>query len=671
MRRKAQVVFTPSGIRGKIDPDTTVLDAARSLGVDLDSVCGGRGLCGRCQVAPTFGDFAKHKISSGIENLSPPNDVEFRFRAGVGGRTMDEAHRLGCQTSIIGDLVIDVPARSQVHQQVVRKNADHRSIPLNTGIHLYYVDVAEADMDLPSGDAQRLSTALADEWGLQDVTLDPAVLPTLQSALRQGEWRVTVAVCDGSKIIAVWGGFTRHAYGVAIDIGSTTIAATLCNLTNGEVVASSGVMNPQIRFGEDLMSRVSYAQMHEDGAAELTAAVRHGINELLEQVTGEAGIERDRIVMASIAGNPIMHHFFLGISPVELGSAPFALATDEAQHLVAENLEMAINPCAAVYVLPCIAGHVGADTAAVILAEEPHRQDAVSLVVDIGTNAEIVLGNRSGLLACSSPTGPAFEGAQISSGQRAAAGAIERVRIDRETFDVRFRVVGSELWSDDPMFAGEIEKTGITGICGSGIIEAVAEMFLAGIVSTDGTINGDASARSDRVVADGRTWSFVLFDGPRPIIVTQNDVRQVQLAKAALYAGTKLLMDHAGIENVDNIRLAGAFGSHIDPKYAMVLGLIPDCDLTNVSSAGNAAGAGARIALLNTDARHEIETVIKQVEKIETAVEPKFQQHFVDAIAIPHKTEKFPKLSSKVNLPESQRASRSHVSRGSRRRRTP
>lgn len=282
------------------------------------------------------------------------------------------------------------------------------------------------------------------------------------------------------------------------------------------------------------------------------------------------------------------------------------------------------------YALPCIAGHVGADAAGVLLAEAPQEHDGISLIVDVGTNAELLLGNGERLLAASSPTGPAFEGAQIGSGQRAAPGAIERVRIDKETLEPRFRVIGCEFWSDDPQFAEAVQQ--VTGICGSGIIEVIAEMFTAGIISADGKIK---AAASERVVEDGRTFAYVLHDGDPVIRISQNDVRAIQLAKAALHAGAKLLMERFGVEKVDRIRLAGAFGAHIDVEFAMVLGLIPECDLEAVSSAGNAAGTGARIALLDRKARALIEQQVRDVEKIETAVEPRFQEHFVAAMAIP------------------------------------
>jgi len=527
--------------------------------------------------------------------------------------------------------------------------------------------VREPDMHDPSGDLQRLLNALHKEWDFGPLRCDLAVLQSLQAALRKGEWRVTVAVHGGSQLIAVWPGFHDKVYGMAVDVGSTTIAAHLCNLESGEVRASAGAMNPQIRFGEDLMSRVSYAMMNPGGAQQMTEAVRGALNALAAEVAREAGVELSDILELTVVGNPIMHHLLLGIDPTELGGAPFALATDSALSLRASELGLTLNPGARVYTLPCIAGHVGADAAGMILAERPDLAARLTLLVDVGTNAEIVLGNNERLLACSSPTGPAFEGAQISCGQRAAPGAIERVRIDPATLEARFKVIGSDLWSDDPGFAESIAHSGVTGVCGSGIIEVIAEMYLAGIISHDGVIDGTLAERSARIVPTGRTFSYTVHSGSPLLQITQNDVRAIQLAKAALRAGVQLLMDHLGAAKVDRIRLAGAFGSHIDVKYAMILGMIPDCDLSQVSSAGNAAGTGARIALLDKASRKTIEELVHRVEKIETAIEPKFQEHFVQAMGIPHSTEPYPQLRTAVALPEAKAAAPRAGSRGRRR----
>jgi uncharacterized 2Fe-2S/4Fe-4S cluster protein (DUF4445 family) len=652
-RPDALVVFTPSGKRGRFPRGTQLLQAARSLGVDVDSVCGGRALCGRCQVLVMEGDFPKHGVSSQAGNLTPVSEAEQSFAR---RRPLASGHRLSCSARIEGDLVIDVPPTSQVHRQVVRKAADARPITLNPVVHLHYVEVRQPDMRDPAGDLQRLLEALNREWDFGPLRCDLAVLQSLQAALRKGEWRVTVAVHAGTQLIAVWPGFHDRVYGLAVDVGSTTIAAHLCNLETGEVVASAGSMNPQIRFGEDLMSRVSYSMMHPGGAQQMTEAVRGALNTLAAEVAREAQVAVTDILELTMVGNPIMHHLLLGIDPVELGGAPFALATDSPLGLHASELGLALHPGSRVYTLPCIAGHVGADAAGMILAERPDLSDRLTLLVDVGTNAEIVLGNRERLLACSSPTGPAFEGAQISCGQRAAPGAIERVRIDPATLEARFKVIGSDLWSDQPGFAAAVAGTGVTGICGSGIIEVIAEMYLAGIISQDGVIDGALATRSERIVQTGRTFAYTVQRGTPALQITQNDVRAIQLAKAALRAGVQLLMEHMGADHVDRIRLAGAFGSHIDVKYAMILGMIPDCDLQQVSSAGNAAGTGARIALLDSDSRKVIEELVRRVEKIETAIEPKFQAHFVAAMGIPHSTEPYTRLRQVVPLPAARAA---------------
>ena len=650
---RVKVVFTPSGRRGSFPVNTPLLYAARVLGVDIDSVCGGRGLCGRCQIICAEGSFPKHQIQSQSSHLSPVCATEITY--GERKVPLASGRRLSCHTLLLDDVVIDVPPESQVHRQIVRKDAEHRDINLDPATRLYYVQVDDADMHVPKGDLQRLIEALEQQWALANLVCDSSLLRTLQPVLAKGKRAITVAVYNNKHIIALWPGFRDKAYGVAVDVGSTTIAAHLCDLSSGEVLASASLMNPQIRFGEDLMSRVSYVMMHPEGADEMTVVIREALNSLFSEVAFEIGVTVEDILEVSLVANPIMHHILLGISPVELGGAPFALTTDAAVEVPAAELDLKINGGGRIYILPCIAGHVGADTAGMILSEEPQEQDQMTLLVDVGTNAEIVLGNRQRLLACSSPTGPAFEGAQISCGQRAAAGAIERVRINPETLESRFKVIGSDLWSDEEGFAEAIETLGVTGICGSGIIEVVAEMYLAGIVTVDGIVDGELASRSPRIIQNDRTWSYVLHcpaNDEAQILVTQNDIRQIQLAKAALYAGVKLLMDHIGTDRIERIRLAGAFGSHINVQHAMVLGLIPDCALGEVSSAGNAAGTGARIALLNSQSRHVIETLVKNIEKIETALEPKFQDYFVDAMAFPNKTDPFPNLFSVVVRPE-------------------
>ena len=647
---KHRIVFTPSGKRGEFEDGVSILEAARKIGVDLDSVCGGRGICARCQIEIAEGEFAKHALLSSADHATPWNAVEQRYVDKRGA--FKPGRRLGCQARLCGDLVVDVPPESQVHRQVVRKRLDTHPIEIDPVVRLHYVEVAEPDMHDPSSDFRRLQMALAAQWDLPETRCALPVLASLQKTLRAGDWKVTAAVRKGEEIVAVFPGFVDRAFGVAFDIGSTTIAAHLCDLENGDVLASNGSMNPQIRFGEDLMSRVSYVMMNPGGEKELTSAVRTAVDSMIGEVAAEAGVARETILEVTVAGNPIMHHLFLGLDPTELGGAPFALAIDGGFDARAGEVGLNIAPGAYVYALPCIAGHVGADAAGVALAEAPYLSDELTLIADVGTNAEILFGNKERVLACSSPTGPAFEGAQISCGQRAAPGAIERVRIDRETLEPRFKVIGCDLWSNEPGFADATASLRVTGICGSGIIEMIAEMFLSGIIAQDGLFAGALAEKTKRIEAVGRSYAYVLHDGDPRLLIYQTDVRAIQLAKAALYAGAKLLIDKRGAGPPQRVTLVGAFGSHIDTTYAMALGLIPDCDLTRVVNGGNSAGAGARIALLNLASRAEIEDVVRRIEKIETAIEPNFQAEFVAAMAFPHASDSFENLARAIKLPE-------------------
>ena len=660
MTQDPLVVFTPSGKRGRFPVGTPVLTAARQLGVDLDSVCGGRGICSKCQITPSYGEFPKHGVTVADGALSEWNAVEQRYQD---KRGLKAGRRLGCQATVQGDIVIDVPPESQVHKQVVRKAASARVIEMAPATKLYYIEVEEPDMHVPTGDFERVARALSEQWDITGVTADLPILRKLQPVLRKGNWAITVALYQdhtgaAPRILDVWSGLHEAGiYGLAIDLGSTTIAAHLTNLTTGEVVESAGVMNPQIRFGEDLMSRVSYSMMNKGGDLEMTRAVREALNTLMVELAQAANIDPSLMVEVTFVCNPVMHHLLIGVDPVELGQAPFALATSNSMTMAALELDLtAMNPSARCYILPCIAGHVGADAAAVALSEEPNKSEDLVLIVDVGTNAELLLGNKTRVLACSSPTGPAFEGAQISAGQRAAPGAIERIEIDPVTKEPRFRVIGCDLWSDEDGFAEATKASGITGICGSGIIEAVAELRIAGLMDDSGLIGSAEATGTTRSIPQGRTHSYVIYDatdtGGPLITVTQGDIRAIQLAKSALYAGARLLMDEMNVESVDRVVLAGAFGAHISAKHAMVLGMIPDVPLDRVQSAGNAAGTGARIALCNIAARRSIEETVGQITKVETAIAPKFQEHFVAANAIPHKTADFTNLRSIVTLPD-------------------
>lgn len=637
----------PSGRRGRFAHGTTVLQAARDLGLGIESICGGRLTCGKCRVRIEEGEYAKHSILSTGDHLSPPDEPERLLL-----RDMPDC-RLSCNAHIQGDLLVFIPEESRAQKQVIRKAATVRVIDVNPAIRQVFVQVEKAQLGEHRGDWRRLQDALAQQWNLAASSIDLNALRRLQMALKQGNWGVTVTLWNEVEVIDVKAGYHEGIYGLAVDIGSTTVAAYLCDLRTGDVLATESAMNPQISYGEDLMSRVSYAMTNPDGTEKMHDAIVKALNKLAAQAASSAGLRARDIHELVVVGNTTMIHLFLGVDPTELGGAPFALAIRDAMNLKARDLNLKLHPGAYVHVLPAEAGHVGADNVAAILAEEPQRLQEITLLVDVGTNAEIVLGNKDWLLSASSPTGPAFEGAQISAGMRAAPGAIERVRIDPATGEARFRVIGEPLWSDEWDTSPEAEEERqphhlAAGICGSGIIEVVAELFLAGLLLPDGRFN--PNSQSPRLVWEGRRGAYVLATAEQttngqPLHVTQDDVRNIQLAKAALYAGAKILMKRAGLEKVDRIVLAGAFGSYIDPKHAMVLGLVPDCELDKVVAVGNAAGDGARIALLDHAKRAEAQEIARWARYIETAVAQDFQDEFVGAIHIPHARDEFPHLS--------------------------
>lgn len=642
-----RLVLLPSGHRGEVPAGLSLLEAARRVGVELESICGGRQTCGKCQVEAEEGDFLKYDMRSSDRHLVDSGGCEEAYRRTHG---LAPGRRLACALQVEGDLVVSVPPESQAHKQVISKGATSRVIPVRPAVRKVYVEVDEARLEDSRGDWERLQAALEDQWGVGVLEIDLVALRQLQPALREGRRHVTITLWQEREVLRVQPGYAEELYGVAADIGSTTVAAHLCDLRTGELLATAAAMNPQMRFGEDLMSRVSYGMVEPEGVRRMQEEIVRGLDGLIQEACRSARRSPEDILDLVLVGNTVMHHLFLGIDPVELGGAPFALAAGSPLDLKARDLGLASpNRAARVHLLPCIAGHVGADNVAVLLAEGPHRQDETSLIVDIGTNAEILLGNRRGVSSASTPTGPAFEGAHIRHGQRAAPGAVERVRIDPDSGEPRFKVIGHPRWLDNTTGT----DVSITGICGSGVIEAVAELLLAGLLRPDGSFDQEAARRFPRLRFEGRTGEYVLVDSGlsslgRDMVITQNDVRAIQLAKAALFAGIRLLMKRSGIEAVDRVVLAGAFGSYVNPWHAMALGLIPDLDLKKVFSVGNAAGDGARTALLDRESRLEAARLAREIDYVEIAVAPDFQEEFVAAMALPHAREAFPRVRRRL-----------------------
>ncbi len=622
----------PSGIQTTGEAGETVFDAALRSGVDIQSICGGKGLCKRCQIEVEPGEFAKFNVSVSEANIPKLSPTEKKARH---DGELSDTRRLACRAKICGDLVIEVPSDSREREMSISKTSTKIDTELNPAVLLYMVKLPVPTLEDNPCDSDALISALRDEHGVI-VSADHRILIKLQGILAKSEREVISVVRDGTDLIDVWAPApadkARDIYGTAIDIGSTSVALYVFNLVTGAPVYEKAAMNPQIRYGEDLMSRVSYIMMNKGSEAKLTGAIQTQIREMLADAVSTLEVDIFQMLEVICVGNPIMHHLFIGANPVELGLAPFTLAVKDWLEIPASRLDLGLSDAARVSLFPLIGGHVGADTSAAYLTQMQDMGDRSVLLVDIGTNAEIVLSHSGKIAAASSPTGPALEGAEISSGVRATLGAIERVRIDPVTKDARVKIIGHDDWLSDT--DGSTNDHAIAGICGSGIFEVMVELANAGLIDQGGLFKPEAAPH--RFTQDGNVWVYTMIEkGEQSIIIKQTDIRAVQLAKAALFAGAQLLAESLDCNAFDEVLLAGAFGTHLDPKYVSEIGIVPMAPAAKIRPIGNAAGMGAAMALLNVNERARIIEGVKHIEKMETALEPKFQDYFVDAMKFP------------------------------------
>ncbi len=614
------IIFTPSGIRSNAEEGENIYEVALRAGVDMQSICGGKGQCRRCQIELATGKHAKFNLTVKENHLGDLSPTEKRA---IRDGDLSSGRRLACRSKICGDLVVEIPTDSREHKSSISKKSSKIDTALNPAIKLYWCQLPVPALKDNPVDSEALSIAL-ESFG---VTAKPShhSMIKLQKMLNDHERAVITVVRDGCEIIDIWPPSDRDAYGVALDIGSTSLALYIYNLSTGELVYEQAEMNPQIRYGEDVMSRVSYIMMNKGGEHKLTGAIRKQVAQMLAQARTSLGIEREQLLELVAVGNPIMHHLFLGLNPVELGQAPFTLAVKDWFEAPASQFDMGLADMARVACLPLIGGHVGADTTGAYLTQMDRMAGRSVLLVDIGTNAEIMLSHKGRVAAASSPTGPAFEGAEISSGVRATIGAIERVRIDPDSKTPWVKIIGCESW-----LSNNSENHNITGICGSGIFEVMAELANVGLMDDSGLFI--QTAAPERFEQEGKSWKFRLIDN---IYIKQTDIRAVQLAKAALHAGVNLLTEYLGCEELDEVLLAGAFGTNLDPEYVADIGIIPGAPKEIIRSIGNAAGMGAAMTVLNKDDKARLIEVVSQIEKIETAMEPKFQDYFVAAMGFP------------------------------------
>ncbi len=658
--KTAMVIFQPSGRRGRVPMGVSIVEASRLLGVDIEAPCGEKQVCGKCKIRVEEGSFQKLNIESSYLHTGPWQSGEEKY---ISAQEKEKGYRMGCVATVEGDLLIFVPEAARAGKQVVSKAARPLDIVLNPAVKQYFVELIPPSLEDPAGDFERLCAALENQHGLASLGIDLAVLRRLHDTLYKGDWKATVSVWMDQEIIHVQPGSGSGMFGLAIDVGTTTVAAYLCDLNTGEVIDTLSMMNPQVKYGEDVVSRISFHMENSDGLQRMSNDLVEGLNSLIDQAVSREynlslpdksngskmdqtfRIQPEDILDVSIAGNTAMHHILLQLNPEPLGVIPFTPAIHHSLDIKAHTLGLNINPAARIFMLPNEAGFVGGDNVGVILAEEPHRQDQVHLIIDVGTNGELVVGNKDRLISSSCATGPALEGAQIEFGMRAAPGAIERVKIDPETHAVDYKVIGRDAWSSYSK-PGEMKTK---GICGSGILDTMAQLFLAGIIDASGAFSKHQI--SDRYQIDPETdiRSFVLAWADetsirKDIVVTQKDVRQIQLAKASIYTGCKLMMKKLGVDTVDTVKIAGAFGSHIDCGLALVIGMFPDCDIEKIVSVGNAAGDGCRIALLNRDKRVEADWIANNVQYMELTLEENFQWQLMEAIHLPHMSDAFSHL---------------------------
>lgn len=673
---KAMVIFQPSGRRGQVSRDITLIEASRLLGCDIEALCGEKKKCGKCKVRIEEGFFEKFGIQSTMSHTSPWQEEEEKF---INEKEKQAGYRLGCVTKVQGDLLVFVPEESRAGKQVVSKKARDIFIEHDPVVKTYYVEVIPPTFEEPTGDFERICRELEGQHGLKDLRVDIFTLRELPVALREGDWKVTVSVWNDQEVIRVRPGRAEVSYGIAIDVGTTTVAGYFCNLNTMEVVDTVTLMNPQCKYGEDVMARITFHMTTPDGLTRMSDDIIEGINWLIEEAVknthpprkkvkrkeGEQTIEeeievpedgkkylrirREDVEDVTIGGNTAMHHILLQLNPEYVGLAPFPPVIHRSLDIKARDLGININRGSYVFVLPNEAGFVGADNVGVLLAEEPYHFDEIQLIIDIGTNGELVLGNKAKMISSSCATGPALEGAQMQFGMRAAPGAMERIKIDPETHEVDYKVIGRDAWRS----FSQPKEMQAKGICGSGILDVLAELYTARIISKSGVFNKDQKSKRFRRNPENNQPEFVLAWAEetsigKDITITQRDVRQIQLAKGALQAGCKLMMRRMGLDKVDKIKIAGAFGTHVDRTKALIMGLFPDCEIDKILSIGNAAGDGCRTALLNRKKRVEADFVSRNVEYIELTVETDFQKQFMECMQIPHMNDPFPHLEGIV-----------------------
>ncbi len=622
-----EIFFQPDGRRVKVKQGSSILEAANASGLDIVSVCASNGTCGKCKVI--------------ISNEDEPQPLTKQEHKVLSKEEIEKDNfRLACQVKINNNLVVLIPESSRTEGQKLQTEGIITNIPLDPIVKKYFVQFSDDDSDNTFID--KLNMYLSDSFNLSNLTYNSSLSQTIDSLAVDPSSEVTITIYNESEVIEIdQGNTTDKIYGYAVDIGTTKLAGYLVDLTNGEVVVADGLINPQVSFGGDVISRISYKDPHQ-----LHETIKKGLNQLLENLTQKSGIVPENIYEMVAVGNTCMHHLFLDLEVKQLGAAPFTPIIRK--QIVTDNSKfgMNINRNGKVYTCPVISGFIGSDTLAVILASEIYKSEELSMIIDVGTNTEIVLGNKDRLITCSCASGPALEGAHIKFGMRATTGAISSIKIDPNTYEPIYET---------------IDNAKPRGICGSAILDIPAQLLLAKILTPESRYNEDFY--TDRVRAVDNWYEYVLVWGKdsytgEDITISQKDVQEIILAKAAIHTGTEILMQVFGVneKDIDRFLIAGAFGSHIDIDNARIAGVFPEIELEKIQTIGNAAGTGSRMCLTSKPMR-EIAELFEYVEYIDLASQPSFNDVFVKSLYLPYEDlDRYP-ITSKIlkeigNYPE-------------------
>jgi uncharacterized 2Fe-2S/4Fe-4S cluster protein (DUF4445 family) len=614
MTKKVTISFEPEGRKVIVQSGENLFEAARQAGIEIRSECGGKQSCGKCRVI--------------IENQAYVSKLSAFENKHLTQDEITQGYRLACSCTIDkGDFVVFIPSESRIGKSKIQVEGMERPVKLNPAITKIHIQIEKPALNDIRSDFQRLVDLLHSK-GFVNLQIEPALLEYLPKILRDANWDITITLWNNERIIAIEQGNSESVkYGFSIDIGTSTIVGYLIDLNSGNIVSTQSQENPQVIYGEDIVSRIGFASKTDGGLEKLQDTVIGSINSLISNACQDHRISPDSIYEITVVGNTAMHHLFLGIQPKFLSIAPYVPAIKQSMNLKADYLKVKVSPFANVHVLPIVAGFVGADAIADVLATGIHETQKMSLLIDVGTNGEVFVGNKKDIVSCSCAAGPAFEGMQIRNGMKARTGAIEKVKLDQDTLEVKYKTIG---------------RVKPVGICGSGMVDAIAEMLKYGITSQRGGINKDIE--TNRLIQINGQPHFVIAwkdetGISKDITINGKDIQEIQLAKAAFQTGTTILMKEKGVtvKELDQVFLAGAFGRYINPESAKVIGLIPDVQTKKIRFVGNTAVSGAKMALTSTTIRKQAEKLAKEIRYIELITAPDFQEEFKNSIFLPHR----------------------------------